>query len=281
MALPVAKKTQAPVVQDQAAIGFFTRDDLIILRNTKFRGFDEVEIQYASKICAQLNLSPFLNQIHFVRRKNNDGTYSITTQVGIDGFRLHAQRSGGYAGSDEPVFEYDDKSDGTKYPCKATVTVYKIVQGVRCPFTASARWDEFFPGEGPHSFMWNKMPHNQLAKCAEALAHRKASPAELSGLYVEDEMHKERSAGGVRPEQPTIGDGVQTQSYCVPYGPLAKQPIEDCDPQALKEYVEAVEAKSKKSGRPLGAWALELIRHAEPLIADYERQIANQMRDGA
>jgi hypothetical protein len=105
----------------------------------------------------------------------------MTVQVGIDGFRLVADRTGAYAGNDDPV--YDDESK----PQKATVAVYKIVGGMRCPFTATARWSQYYPGD-KQGFMWNKMPHLMLGKCAEALALRKAFPAELSGLYTDDEM---------------------------------------------------------------------------------------------
>ncbi len=163
-----------------------SKGDLDVLRNSKFKGFDDYEIGYARSVCAHLQLNPLLNQIHFVKRKNQDGTFTITVQVGIDGFRLAAERTGCYAGSDDAIFDY---KGGAKFPTKATVTVYKIVKGVRAPYTASARWDEYYPGDtAKEGFMWRKMPHGQLAKCAEALALRKAFPAELSALRTDEEM---------------------------------------------------------------------------------------------
>ena len=163
--------------------------DLTDLRNTKFKGFTDSEVNYARSVCAHLQLNPLLNQIHFVKRKNNaDGTYSVTVQVGIDGFRLAAERTGKYAGSDDPIFEYRQGDTQKKQPSKATVTVYKMIDGVRVPFTASARWEEYYPGEGKMGAMWRKMPHGQLGKCAEALALRKAFPAELSALRTDEEM---------------------------------------------------------------------------------------------
>lgn len=190
--------------QELVAIGqrqLLSPDDIENLKKNKFLNFTSDQIEYCSRICSALQLSPFLNQIHFVKRGN-----VITAQVGIDGYRLSAQRAGGYAGSDDPVFEYDDQSEGRKFPSKATVTVYRMVDGVRCGFTASARWEEYYPGDAQGA-MWKKMPHNQLGKCSEALALRKAFPAELGSLRLDDEMHRADAPLKAQTIQDKIQDG--------------------------------------------------------------------------
>jgi phage recombination protein Bet len=131
---------------------------------------------------SRTGLDPLARQIYFQKRYNKRrNKYEMTVITGIDGYRLVADRTGQYAGNDDPVFDSEDS------PRKATVTVYKIIGNVRCPFTASARWDQYYPGD-EQGFMWRKMPHLMLGKCAEALALRKAFPAELSGLYIKEEM---------------------------------------------------------------------------------------------
>jgi phage recombination protein Bet len=135
------------------------------------------------KLCERRNLSPEANHIYLVPRWDSKAKRERwVPQPSIDGYRLIATRTGHYAGSDEPIF-----LEGEKHPTKATVTVYRVVAGVRCPFTASVYWDEFVPKE-TQAFMWNKMPHVMLAKVAEAQALRKAFPEDLSGLYTDDEM---------------------------------------------------------------------------------------------
>lgn len=174
--------TALSVVQAKEVV---TAQDLDVLKRSKFKGFEDHEIAYCARVSNALALNPLLNQIHFVKRKNRDGSYSITPQTGIDGFRLSAQRAGGYAGSDDAVFEYAATDKAQKRPTKATVTVYRIVEGHRCPFTGSARWDEFF---NPVGGQWDRMPHVMLSKCAEALALRKAFPAELANIKTDEEM---------------------------------------------------------------------------------------------
>jgi hypothetical protein len=73
------------------------------------------------------------------------------------------------------------------HPTAASVTVWRLVQGTRCSFTATARWSEYYPGDAAGT-MWRKMPHTMLAKCAEALALRKGFPRQLAGLYAKEEL---------------------------------------------------------------------------------------------
>lgn len=167
----------------------FTEDQVALLKRTIAKGADNDELALFLIQCRRTGLDPFAKQIYLVKRWNNKEQRDVMTiQVGIDGYRLIAERTGAYAGNDDPIF--DDEAA----PQKATVTIYKIVNGERYPFTASARWTQYYPGD-KLGFMWKKMPHVMLGKCAEALALRKAFPAELSGLYIAEEFEQARVEG--------------------------------------------------------------------------------------
>ncbi|MET7759769.1 recombinase RecT, partial [Streptomyces sp. NPDC005389] len=71
-------------------------------------------------------------------------------------------------------------------PSASKVTV--IRNGQR--FSAVATFAEYvqtFP-DGNAKGLWAKMPAGQIAKCAEALALRKAFPHDLAGVYTDEEM---------------------------------------------------------------------------------------------
>jgi phage recombination protein Bet len=150
---------------------------------------------------ARTGLDPIAHQIYLVKRRTSGGQDRMTIQTGIDGYRLVAARTGLMAGSDDPTFDGeidDDRCQGGTRPFAATVTVYRIAaDGHRYPYTATARWDEYAPDlREPAGFMWAKLPYLMLGKCAEALALRKAFPAELSGIYTDAEMDQARGALG-------------------------------------------------------------------------------------
>ena len=163
----------------------FNESQVDLIKTTVAKGTTNDQLALFLYTCKKTGLDPLAKQIHCIVRQTKNGP-QMSIQTAIDGYRLVADRSGKYAGNDDPI--YDDEAN----PTKATVTVYKIVSGVRCPFTATARWSQYFPGEA-QGFMWRKMPHLMLGKCAEALALRKAFPAELSGIYTNEEMQQAES----------------------------------------------------------------------------------------
>jgi phage recombination protein Bet len=128
-------------------------------------------------------LDPLARQLYAVKRSGK-----MAIQTGIDGYRLIADRTGKLAGISDPIHT---EAEGAKYPLTASVTVRKLLEGgIIADFTATARWGEYNAG-GP---MWQKMPYLMLGKCAEALALRKAFPADLSGVYTSEEMQQADSA---------------------------------------------------------------------------------------
>lgn len=162
-------------------------------------------------VCKRVGLDPLTKQIYAIFRWNyQQGREVMGIQTGIDGMRLVAQRTKAYAGQDDIKFTPEDES--TTYPTKATCTVYKMVDGRKIAFSASARWNEYVqknPKDGLPVTMWAKMPYNQLGKCAEALALRKGFPNELSGIYAEEELQQANNvlADLPKPAKPVVVHG--------------------------------------------------------------------------
>lgn len=132
-------------------------------------------------------LDPIAKQIYCIER---GGKFSI--QVGIDGARLVAQRSGEYAGQKPIEWTADGKTwfdvwldDDAPRAARAAV----MRRGFEEPLYAVATWKSYAPYfNGKLSNMWQQHGSLMLGKCAEMLALRKAFPMELSGLYVSEEM---------------------------------------------------------------------------------------------
>lgn len=155
-----------------------------VVKEAYCAGATDIEFEILWRGAKARGLDPVKKQIYFVSRWDDaKGKNAWSSQVSIDGFRAIAEATGNYEGQDEPTYERDAE-EGYLI---ARVTVYR--KGRR-PSVGVARWPEFVQTVkgGGEAFMWKKMPYHMLAKCAEALALRKAFPEDLSGLYTPDEM---------------------------------------------------------------------------------------------
>jgi phage recombination protein Bet len=181
------------VVQLAAQRAEFTREQVELIRRTVAAGTTDDELAMFLHQARKSGLDPLAKQIYCIVRGSGEKRRAAI-QTGIDGYRLIAERSGGYCGNDRPVYEDWDEPESRS----ATVTVWKLVHGERVPFTATAYWTEYYP-RGQYADFWDRMPRLMLGKVAEALALRKAFPADLSGVYVEEELHQSAIEGEARP----------------------------------------------------------------------------------
>ena len=172
----------------------FSSEQIQLMRDAYAPGATEVEFKTLLEISRLRRLNPFLKQIQFIKRKarddNNNWREFWMAQVTIDGLRAIAERTGLYAGQDEPEFERN--KDGLIL--SARVRVYR--KDWQRPSVGTARWDEYVQvtRDGSPTKFWATMPHTMIGKCAEALALRKAFPEDLGGLYTEEEMQQSDNA---------------------------------------------------------------------------------------
>lgn len=160
-----------------------------LIKDTIARGASDDELMLFLHLAQRSGLDPFSRQIYLIERQANVNGQWITTrqpQTGIDGLRLIADRTDRYAPGREPSFSYD--ADGRLET--ATSYVKKWVRGEWHEVAATAHYREYMQAkkDGNPTKMWAEKPHIMLAKCAEALALRRAFPAEMSGLYTADEI---------------------------------------------------------------------------------------------
>lgn len=180
----------------------FSPEQIDLIKRTVAPGTSDDELALFLHQCQRTGLDPLSNQIYCMKRKQKDKSGNwiekATIQVGIDGYRLIASRTGRYAPG-----EVEIKTQGDKI-VSAVATVKMCVGGQWFDVKAEAYFDEYkqtFGQTGELMGLWKKMPRQMIAKCAEALALRKAFPAELSGIYTNEEMSQADVESAPAPER--------------------------------------------------------------------------------
>jgi phage recombination protein Bet len=173
------------------------RDQVDLIKRTVAKGCTDLELELFIKQCERTGLDPFARQIYAVKRFDSQQRQEVMqTQVSIDGLRSLAADTGEAAGQVGPEWcgadgLWRDVWLASDPPRAAKVIVMRATpaRGI-AQYTGVALWDSYCQTtrEGKPTKMWAQMGPEMLAKCAEALALRKAFPQSLSGLYTGDEM---------------------------------------------------------------------------------------------
>lgn len=178
---------------------FWSPTQLAALKQIGVQQADNGNLAVFLNYAQRTGLDPFARQIYMINRA---GKWTI--QAGIDGLRIVAERSGHYAGQVGPEYcgpdgLWRDVWTSDESPVAARIGVLR--HGFTAPLYAVAYFEEYVQKkDGRPTSMWASKPLLMLAKCAEALALRKAFPNDLSGIYTAEEMGTQEEA----PERPTI-----------------------------------------------------------------------------
>lgn len=216
----------------------------------------------ALEYCRARNLDIFKRPVHIVPMwSTQKGGYVETVWPGISEIRTTAARTNAYAGMDPMQFgpiihgeftgqvkewvnkveKWVDKKVLLDYPEYVDVTVWRIVQGIRVPFTVRTWWEEAYASIGKSEIpneMWQKRPNGQLAKCGEAAALRLAFPEEVGNVYAAEEMEGKSIDVAVTKPQPASAP------------PTAAPAIENDEPDQAErdKFLDELEAKIEAAG---------------------------------
>jgi phage recombination protein Bet len=305
---------RTPAAAPAPAQPLFSREQVQLLKDTICKGGTDDELKLFVEVCKRKNLDPFSRQIHAIKRWDSTLKREVMSyQTGIDGFRLIAERTQRYEGQEGPFWcgpdgKWLDVWLVNRAPVAARVGVFR--RGFRQPLYAVALYTEYvqYNQSGKPNSMWSKMPANQLGKCAEALALRKAFPEELSGLYTNDEMEQADSPHDPPPLPPTakppvddmtdVPEGVRfmhsamqqggIKAVCEVFGELKRRLIEVMGPAGETEYyrilrevgkAEHANVLKQKAARN-ASWAMwQAIEQAEALRQPAEAEPEAESRE--
>lgn len=168
-----------------------------LIRQQVCEGASDDELAFFAQVCRHRQLDPFAGEIVGIMRWNGRERRNVMKiQITVEGLRTIAMRTGLYGGQDEirwcgPDGEWRDiwpHPDQPPYAARAAVWRVDVDR----PYIGKAHFHEFaqFDSKGRLTPMWQKMPANQLGKCAERQALIRAFKKELraAGINLDDDL---------------------------------------------------------------------------------------------
>lgn len=173
----------------------------------KYLRLKESEAKMLKDRADQLGLDPVAGEIHLIKRnkeeKPNVWVEVYSFQIGIEGFRKIADRSGQYDGQEPIIFTVLRDGNVLETPVvlqddklvAATARVYR--KGISRPFTHTAHLRDYvqLTRTGKITSMWHK-DTIMLPKCAEAGCFRKGFPDLALGEVYEPAELPDNDANG-------------------------------------------------------------------------------------
>ena len=259
----VVKKTDVSITAS------WTTEEIQLIKETVCKGASDNEFKLFLYQANKTGLDPLARQIYSIKRRERreDGSWADvrTIQTAIDGSRVVAERHGKYAGQVGPFWcgpdgVWQDVWVNAEPPAAARIGVLRSDFKETC--WGVARFDAYAQKKDNRPIaMWAKMGDVMVAKCAEALALRKAFPQDLSGVYTHDEMQQAGPTEEIIEPAPAIEPPSKAAEALVD---IASQEQEYSKPEQIADDIAA----SKVDWKAFGEKVLEAYRTGADLTPE-------------